>query len=304
VTGGLPRVEEIFEARRPKAKNLAIIARVSGWVKIPRPGHPEDEQPIVEKLGKKRKRGTRLMAIVDSEGAVLESYEVDIGKHLIRNDSEWVNVGDKLVDGSLDPHEYLEVMGEKRCMEYLLNEIQEVYRLQGVGINDKHIEVIIRQMMNKVTISDPGDTDFLPQDVVDRFSVMTANREVQESGGRPARFQANLLGITKASLGTDSFISAASFQETTRVLTAAAIAGKEDRLLGLKENVIMGHLIPAGTGKPEYKSLRTLEDFEYDSSAGDDVLDITPPDLEETLNQGIYDERELTEMSEVEVTEE
>jgi DNA-directed RNA polymerase subunit beta' len=140
--------------------------------------------------------------------------------------------------------------------------------------------------------------------VVDRFSVMAANREVQESGGRPARFQANLLGITKASLGTDSFISAASFQETTRVLTAAAIAGKEDRLLGLKENVIMGHLIPAGTGKPEYKSLRTLEDFEYDSSAGDDVLDITPPDLEETLNQGVYDERELTEMSEVEVTEE
>ncbi len=301
VTGGLPRVEEIFEARRPKPKNLAIIARVSGWVKIPRPGHPEDEQPIVEKLGKKRKRGTRLMAIVDSEGAVLESYEVDIGKHLIRNDGEWVNVGDKLVDGSLDPHEYLEVMGEKRCMEYLLNEIQEVYRLQGVGINDKHIEVIIRQMMNKVTITDPGDTDFLPQDVVDRFEVMKSNKEVSAHGGRPARFQANLLGITKASLGTESFISAASFQETTRVLTQAAIAGKEDQLLGLKENVIMGHLIPAGTGKAEYREIRKIDLVEEPE---DDFVVETPPDLEEALDQGIFDASELAGMSEVEMNPE
>ncbi|MCB9767645.1 MAG: hypothetical protein H6752_05560 [Candidatus Omnitrophica bacterium] len=301
VTGGLPRVEEIFEARRPKAKNLAIIARVSGWVKIPRPGHPEDEQPIIEKLGKKRKRGTRLMAIVDSEGEVLESYEVDIGKHLIRNDGEWVNVGDKLVDGSLDPHEYLEVMGEKRCMEYLLNEIQEVYRLQGVGINDKHIEVIIRQMMNKVTITDPGDTDFLPQDVVDRFEVMATNKEVSAHGGRPARFQANLLGITKASLGTESFISAASFQETTRVLTQAAIAGKEDKLLGLKENVIVGHLIPAGTGKPEYRDLR---DIDLSEEPKEDLLAETPPDIAEALDQGVFDASDLAEMSEVEMNPE
>jgi DNA-directed RNA polymerase beta' subunit len=302
VTGGLPRVEEIFEARRPKQRNLAIIARVSGWVKIPRPGHPEDEQPIIKKLGKKRKRGTRLMAIIDSEGNVLESYEIEIGKHLIRNDGEWVNVGDKLVDGSIDPHVYLEVMGEKKCMEYLLNEIQEVYRLQGVGINDKHIEVILRQMMSKVTITDPGDTELLPQDVVNRYEVMMFNREVQESGGRPARFQANLLGITKASLGTESFISAASFQETTRVLTAAAIAGKEDGLLGLKENVIMGHLIPAGTGKAEYRALRNM-DAEGDIYV-DDLLDSTPPDLHEALDQGTIGIEDLNDMSEYEFEDE
>jgi len=305
VTGGLPRVEEIFEARRPKPKNLAIIARVSGWIKIPRPGHPEDEQPIIEKLGKKRKRGTRLMAIVDSDANVLESYEVDIGKHLIRNDGEWVNVGDKLVDGSLDPHEYLEVMGEKRCTEYLLNEIQEVYRLQGVSINDKHIEIIIRQMLGRVTITDPGDTEYLPQDVVNRFEVTRANRMVQESGGRPAKFQANLLGITKASLGTDSFISAASFQETTRVLTAAAIAGKEDQLLGLKENVIMGHLIPAGTGKAEYQVMRDFRGRQGGLEVGsEDILHVTPPDLAEALDQGMINEAEIQEMTELEILDE
>jgi len=307
VTGGLPRVEEIFEARRPKPKDLAIIARVSGWVKIPRPGLPEDEQPIIEKLGKKRKRGTRLMAIVDSDGNVLESYEVDIGKHLIRDDDDWVNVGDKLVDGSLDPHEYLEVMGEKRCMEYLLNEIQEVYRLQGVSINDKHIEVIIRQMMNKVTLKDPGDTDFLPLDVVDRFAITAENRRVAESGGSPAKFQANLLGITKASLGTDSFISAASFQETTRVLTAAAIAGKEDRLLGLKENVIMGHLIPAGTGKEEYRSIRLAEEIGREAAQAEaqeeDLLSSTPADLAEILDQGIVTPEDVEGLSEVELVQ-
>ncbi|GMV65712.1 MAG: hypothetical protein AMXMBFR75_15100 [Candidatus Hinthialibacteria bacterium] len=303
VTGGLPRVEEIFEARRPKAKDLAIVARVSGWVKIPRPGAHDDEASIIEKLGKKRKRGTRLMAIIDSDGVILESYEVDIGKRLIRNDGEWVNVGDKLVDGSLDLHEYLEVMGEKRCMEYLLNEIQEVYRLQGVSINDKHLEVIVRQMMRNVTILDPGDTEFLPMDVVDRFQVMRENKEVQASGGRPAKFQTNLLGITKASLGTESFISAASFQETTRVLTAAAISGKEDRLLGLKENVIMGHLIPAGTGKPEYRSLRITDAALQSTSEPGDVLTEAPPDLEETLNQGILDMDEIAEMSEVDLSD-
>jgi DNA-directed RNA polymerase beta' subunit len=303
VTGGLPRVEEIFEARRPKPKDLAIIARVSGWVKIPRPGHQEDEQPILDKLGKKRKRGTRLMAIVDSEGHVLESYEVDIGKRLIRNDGEWVNVGDKLVDGSLDPHEYLEVMGEKRCMEYLLNEVQEVYRLQGVSINDKHLEIIIRQMMNKVSIIDPGDTDLLPEDVVDRFVVMAENRRATAAGGRPAKFQANLLGITKASLGTESFISAASFQETTRVLTAAAIAGKEDRLLGLKENVIMGHLIPAGTGKAAFRALRISDaDRESVRRTESEILP-TPPDLEEALDQGVIDLNEIESMEEMEIAE-
>jgi DNA-directed RNA polymerase subunit beta' len=146
-------------------------------------------------------------------------------------------------------------MGERRTQEYLLNEIQEVYRLQGEGINDKHIEVIIRQMFRKVMITDPGDTDFLPNDGVDRFEVQDINTKIIAQGGRPARYKPRLLGITKASLSTESFISAASFQETARVLTQAAIAGKVDRLVGLKENVIMGHLIPAGTGREEYRTL-------------------------------------------------
>ncbi|MBE7490023.1 hypothetical protein HS121_17415 [bacterium] len=244
------------------------------------------------------------MAIIDSDGVILESYEVDIGKRLIRNDGEWVNVGDSwLIDGSLDLHEYLEVMGEKRCMEYLLNEIQEVYRLQGVSINDKHLEVIVRQMMRNVTILDREILNFSPWMSSIDSQVMRENKEVQASGGRPAKFQTNLLGITKASLGTESFISAASFQETTRVLTAAAISGKEDRLLGLKENVIMGHLIPAGTGKPEYRSLRITDAALQSTSEPGDVLTEAPPDLEETLNQGILDMDEIAEMSEVDLSD-
>ena len=246
VTGGLPRVEELFEARRPKARDLAIITKVDGWVKLPKPEEIGEE--IEKKLEKKRKRGTRIILITDKDGEILTAHEVDVGKHVIVNDTDWVSTGDKLVDGSIDPHEYLEVMGERSTQQYLLNEIQEVYRLQGVGINDKHIEIIIRQMMRKVTITDPGDTIFLQDDDMDRFSVQRENDRVIAQGGKPAQFKPKLLGITKASLGTESFISAASFQETTRVLTQAAINGKTDHLLGLKENVIMGHLIPAGTG--------------------------------------------------------
>jgi len=246
VTGGLPRVEEIFEARRPKPRDLAIITKLDGWVHLPK--QEEITEEIEHKLERKRRRGTRLVLITDKEGEILTGYEVEVGKHVIVRDGDWVSTGTKLVDGSIDPHEYLEVMGEKATQEYLLNEVQEVYRLQGVRINDKHIEVIIRQMMRKVTITDPGDTNYLPDDDVDRLVVLRENAEVVAKGGKPAQFKPRLLGITKASLGTESFISAASFQETTRVLTQAAIAGKYDFLMGLKENVIMGHLIPAGTG--------------------------------------------------------
>ena len=246
VTGGLPRVEELFEARRPKLKDLAIITKIDGWVRLPKPEDIDEE--VEKKLGKKRKRGTRLILITDKDGEVHSVHEVDAGKHVIVSDGDWVSTGDKLVDGSIDPHEYLEVMGERSTQQYLINEIQEVYRLQGVSINDKHIEVIIRQMMRKVTITDSGDTNFLQDDDVDRFEVMRENERVGKQGGKPAQFKPRLLGITKASLGTESFISAASFQETTRVLTQAAIGSKMDHLLGLKENVIMGHLIPAGTG--------------------------------------------------------
>jgi DNA-directed RNA polymerase subunit beta' len=246
VTGGLPRVEEIFEARRPKQRELAIITRIDGWVRLPQPDEIDEE--IEKHLERKRRRGTRLILITDKNGEILSVHEVDAGKQVIVNDGDWVSTGDKLVDGSIDPHEYLEVMGERMTQQYLINEVQEVYRLQGVGINDKHIEIIVRQMMRKVTITDAGDTMFLQDDDVDRYLVQRENERVIKQGGKPAQFKPRLLGITKASLGTESFISAASFQETTRVLTQAAISGRMDHLLGLKENVIMGHLIPAGTG--------------------------------------------------------
>ncbi|MEW6235535.1 MAG: DNA-directed RNA polymerase subunit beta' [Candidatus Omnitrophota bacterium] len=261
VTGGLPRVEELFEARRPKQRDLAIITKIDGWVRLPKP--EEVDEAMEKKLEKKRKRGTRLILITDKDGEILAAHEVDAGKHVIVSDGDWVSTGDKLVDGSIDPHEYLEVMGERVTQQYLLNEVQEVYRLQGVGINDKHIEIIVRQMMRKVTITDPGDTIFLQDDDMDRFMVRRENERVMKQGGKPAQFKPRLLGITKASLGTESFISAASFQETTRVLTQAAISGKTDHLLGLKENVIMGHLIPAGTGwrhhQDYYKDLLARE---------------------------------------------
>jgi DNA-directed RNA polymerase beta' subunit len=254
VTGGLPRIEEIFEARRPKAKELAVVAKVNGWVKLPRAGLADEMiDRAVSKLSIKRKKGSRFIVIVDKDGEPLDAYRVEVGKHILVAEDDFVSAGDKLVDGSIDPHEYLEVMGEKRTQEYLLNEIQEVYRLQGVGINDKHIETIIRQMLRKVTITDPGDTRFLLDDEVDRFEVMEENALAMKEKGKPAKYIPKLLGITKASLGTQSFISAASFQETTRVLTQAAISGKRDDLLGLKENVIVGHLIPAGTGKTIYQ---------------------------------------------------
>ncbi len=266
VTGGLPRVEEIFEARRPKPRDLAIIAKLDGWVRLPKADEIDGE--LEKHLPKKRRRGTRIIIIQDKDGNFLDSYEVEIGKHVIIADGDWVATGMRLVDGSIDPHEYLEVMGEKATQEYLLNEVQEVYRLQGVGISDKHIEVIIRQMMRKVTITDPGDTNFLQDDDVDRYFVLAENEKVTLAGGKPAQFKPRLLGITKTSLGTESFISAASFQETTRVLTAAAISGKSDYLQGLKENVIVGHLIPAGTGWDQRQDVfrgLTRDDFDdYD----------------------------------------
>jgi DNA-directed RNA polymerase subunit beta' len=200
---------------------------------------------------------------------------VEVGKHILVNDGDFVTHGTKLVDGSVDPHEYLEVMGEKRTQEYLLNEIQEVYRLQGVSINDKHIEVIIKQMLRKVTITDAGDTSLLVDDDVDRFIVAEQNAKAIQQGGRPARYKPRLLGITKASLSTESFISAASFQETARVLTQASISGKVDLLTGLKENVIMGHLIPAGSGREEYRIL------EYETVGQPIPVPVAPVEEEE-----------------------
>ncbi|OGV72263.1 MAG: DNA-directed RNA polymerase subunit beta' [Lentisphaerae bacterium RIFOXYB12_FULL_65_16] len=229
ITGGLPRVAELFEARRPK--EAAEIARIDG---------------VVE-LGKIA-RGKRSIIIRDPENDQIEDHVIPAGKRVVVFNGDFVRKGQPLTDGAVVPQEILEVCGPQDLQEYLVNEVQEVYRLQGVEINDKHIEIIVRQMMRKVRITDPGTTKFLFGESVDRREFLEENQRVVAEGGQPAEAQPILLGITKASLETDSFISAASFQDTTRVLTEAATLGKVDQLRGFKENVIMGHLIPAGTG--------------------------------------------------------
>ncbi len=230
ITGGLPRVAELFEARRPK--DHAIIAEIDGTVQF----------------GRDYKNKQRLSIIPSEEGAEPVEYLIPKGKHIHLQDGDIVEKGDYIVDGNPAPHDILAIKGVEELAAYLVNEIQEVYRLQGVSINDKHIEVIVRQMLQKVDITDPGDTDYLNGEQVDRMEMDETNEKAIEEGRKPATGTPVLLGITKASLQTRSFISAASFQETTRVLTEAAVNGKIDTLEGLKENVIVGRLIPAGTG--------------------------------------------------------
>ncbi len=230
ITGGLPRVAELFEARRPK--DHAIIAEISGTVQF----------------GKDYKNKQRLSIVPNDGAADPVEYLIPKGKHIHLQDGDVVEKGDYIVDGNPAPHDILAVKGVEELAAYLVNEIQEVYRLQGVSINDKHIEVIVRQMLQKVDIVDAGDTTFLTGEQVDQTELEYANNQVLAIGGKPASGTPVLLGITKASLQTRSFISAASFQETTRVLTEAAVNGKIDTLEGLKENVIVGRLIPAGTG--------------------------------------------------------
>jgi len=228
ITGGLPRVAELFEARRPRS--FAIISEIDGTVKF---------------MG--LEKGHRRV-IVENKSGLKREYLVPIGRHLDVRDGDTITAGEPLTDGLIDPHDILRVKGENAVQEYLLNKIQEVYRLQGVRVNDKHIEVIVRQMLRKVLVLEPGSTDFLAGQQVDRVRFKEENAKAFEKGGKPATARPVLLGITKASLSTESFVSAASFQETTRVLAEAALNGMVDRLSGLKENVIMGHLISAGTG--------------------------------------------------------
>jgi DNA-directed RNA polymerase subunit beta' len=232
ITGGLPRVAELFEARRPKEQ--AIVSEIDGVVEF-RGFH----------------KGMRVVVV--KGGTSSKEYLIPKGKHLSVREGDWVKAGEALMDGSINPHNILEILGPKELQRYLVDEVQKVYRLQGVSINDKHIEVVVRQMMKKVKIEDPGDTDFLVGEQVDKITFEEENKRVLKQKGKPAQAKPILLGITKASLTTDSFISAASFQETTRVLTEAAINGAVDELRGLKENVIMGRLIPAGTGTDRYK---------------------------------------------------
>ncbi len=241
ITGGLPRVAELFEARRPK--DAAEIAKIEG---------------IVEFAG--TVRGKRRILVKDAGTGTEEEHLIPMGKHIIVFKGDKVKKGQQLTEGPVVPHEILDVCGPQELQEYLVNEVQEVYRLQGVEINDKHLEVIVRQMLRKVRITDPGDTEFLWGEQIDKTTFERENRYVVEKGGKPAEAQPVLLGVTKASLETESFISAASFQETTRVLTEAATLGRVDYLRGFKENVIMGHLIPAGTGYPTYRNVEIEHD--------------------------------------------
>jgi DNA-directed RNA polymerase subunit beta' len=235
ITGGLPRVAELFEARKPK--EFAVISEIDGVVSY----------------GKDSKGKRKVIITPDAEDE--KEYLIPKGKHVSVQEGDRVSAGEPLMDGVNNPHDLLMIKGEKELSRYLVDEVQEVYRLQGVKINDKHMEVIVRQMLRRVMIKDPGDTSFIADEQVERFRFQEENDRVVTEGGRPARGEPILMGITKASLSTQSFISAASFQETTRVLTEAALAGKTDYLRGLKENVIMGRLIPAGTGLPMYKKL-------------------------------------------------
>ena len=253
ITGGLPRVAELFEARVPK--DAGMLAEVTGTVSF----------------GKETK-GKQRLVITDLEGAAHETL-ISKEKQILVHDGQVVNRGEIIVDGSVDPHDILRLQGIEALARYIVQEVQEVYRLQGVRISDKHIEVIIRQMLRRVNIADPGETGFITGEQVERGDVMQANERAVAEGKEPARFDNILLGITKASLSTDSFISAASFQETTRVLTEAAIMGKKDDLRGLKENVIVGRLIPAGTGLTYHRSRRAQWQAHHEAQVNDQVDD-------------------------------
>ncbi len=206
-------------------------------------------------------RSKRKLIVTDEESGNSEEHLIPHAKQIIVQEGDVVHKGQHLTEGSADPHEILDILGPHRLYEFLINEVQEVYRLQGVPINDKHIELIIRQMLRKVRITDPGDTEFFWGEQVERTTFMRENNRIVDAGGKPAEAEPVLLGITKASIETESFISAASFQETTRVLTDASTLSKIDTLQGFKENVIMGHLIPAGTGLPQYRDLRITLPF-------------------------------------------
>ena len=264
ITGGLPRVAELFEARKPK--EFAVISEIDGAVSF----------------GKDSK-GKRKVVVTPEMGEAKE-YLIPKGKHISVHEGDHVKAGEALMDGSSNPHDILRVLGEKELAKYLVDEVQEVYRLQGVKINDKHIETIVRQMLRRVRIKEVGDTKFLLDDQVERWEFEVENQRVLAEDGQPAVGEPLMLGITKASLSTESFISAASFQETTKVLTQAAIEGKVDFLRGLKENVIMGRLIPAGTGISKYRSVKLLIE--------------EPEELPEPLPEEEIDESEVGELEE------
>ena len=272
ITGGLPRVAELFEARKPK--EFAVISEIDGIVAFGK-----------DSKGKRK-------VIVTPEIGEPKEYLIPKGKHISVHEGDHVRAGEPLMDGSSNPHDILRVLGEKELAKYLVDEVQEVYRLQGVKINDKHIEVIVRQMLRRVRIKEVGDTRFLLDDQVERWEFEVENQKVQGEGGQPAVGEPLMLGITKASLSTESFISAASFQETTKVLTQAAIEGKIDYLRGLKENVIMGRLIPAGTGVSKYRGAKLLIEEPEEKLETFDLEEDLFEDMVETLD-GVENEEQV-----------
>ena len=264
ITQGLPRVEELFEARRPKG--LAIITEIAG-------------RATLSDTKKKRE-----VIVTNEETGESKSYLIPYGSRIKVQDGVMLEAGDELTEGSVNPHDILKIKGLRAAQDYMLQEVQRVYRLQGVEINDKHIEVIVRQMLKKIRIEEKGDTEFLPGTMVDVLEFEEVNEQLVAEGKEPATGEQIMLGITKASLATESFLSAASFQETTKVLTEAAIKGKVDHLVGLKENVIIGKHIPAGTGMKKYRDVKLNTDIKME-----DELDLED-DIEFDENGDLTDE--------------
>jgi len=262
ITSGLPRVVELFEARKPKEHSC--IADISGRLEI---------QDIDTRF--------RMLTIKSKDGKQEKSYQVPTRAKLTLSDGDEVIAGDQLTEGPRNPHDILRIKGIKDCQQYLVKEVQNVYKSQGVDINDKHIEVIVKQMLKKVTIIDPGDSEFLPGQLVDRLQFNEVNNELISNMKKAATAAQNLMGITKASLATDSFLSAASFQETTRVLTDAALENKIDRLHGLKENVIIGKAIPAGTGMDRFRDV-TLTYPGYKEEERDEIEILQEADADDS----------------------
>ena len=266
ITGGIPRVTELFEARKPK--NPCVLARISGTVKF-----------------KGISKAKRIIAVEDEFGNVFE-HLVPTQKHMLVRDGDKVEAGEQLCDGAPNPSDILNILGENALQNYLMDEIQSVYRAQGVSINDKHIGVIVRQMLRKVEIVAVGDTKFIYGQQVDKYKFHEENRRVVSEGGQPAVARPMFQGITKAALNVDSFLSAASFQETTRVLTNAAISGSTDGLHGIKENVAIGHMIPAGTGIKNYKNIKLFDESDTDLDVQmDEILERRRQEKELEMNR-------------------
>ena len=282
ITQGLPRVEELFEARKPKG--LAIITEFAG-------------KATISDTKKKRE-----VIVTNDQTGESKAYLIPYGSRIKIQDGDMLEAGDELTEGSVNPHDILKIKGLRAAQDYMLREVQRVYRLQGVDINDKHIEVIVRQMLKKVRVEEKGDSEFLPGTMVDVLEFEDVNKQLEAEGKEPAVGEQIMLGITKASLATDSFLSAASFQETTKVLTEAAIKGKVDHLIGLKENVIIGKHIPAGTGMKKYRDVTLNTDANMEQELNlDDELEI---DLESDFEGDAADETAADTVSDAVTAEE